>query len=363
MAFEVEVRVEDWIRFRMPPTSRYRSIDDLLVRDSEGVHGRPGGHFRKWKLNALGFRGPEIAPGKPPQVRRVLVSGASETFGLYESSEHEYPRLLEALMQREIERRCGSSIGTVQVINAAHAGLSLPTVVDTIGALASRLQADLVVYYPTPAQYLTDDAPVRAEPDRSGRDTSLPAWNALYPRGGRRAWTSVKALVPALLEIGIRRREIDRVVATKPAGWRFADVPGERLEQYRRDLRSLIAVVQSAQARPVLVTHVHAFRGALDTSDRRRLAQWEFFYPRASGSVILAFESAAGEATRQVASRDGVPLIDLARAFPRSDDAFADFAHFTDTGARSVASILAPPLVDLLCADARPSQRAQAQPR
>jgi hypothetical protein len=46
-----------------------------------GQHGRPNAQYLKWKLNSLGFRGPELDPG----ATRILCVGSSETFGQYES--------------------------------------------------------------------------------------------------------------------------------------------------------------------------------------------------------------------------------------------------------------------------------------
>lgn len=112
-AFEVAARVEDLLRYGTPLLSPYRSQSDLAMRDALGMHGRPGARFQKWILNNLGTRGPDAPPTPAAGVRRVVTVGASETFGLYESPGHEFPRQL------------ADSLGAgYDVLNAAMPGMS-----------------------------------------------------------------------------------------------------------------------------------------------------------------------------------------------------------------------------------------------
>src|SRR5688572_20214569 len=88
-------RIEERIGNGIPLTSRVRAPGDLVWFDSAGARGRPNASYRRWHLNALGLRGPEVEATKPPGVYRIVVTGSSETFGLYESKGREYPRQLE----------------------------------------------------------------------------------------------------------------------------------------------------------------------------------------------------------------------------------------------------------------------------
>src|SRR5262245_29854044 len=87
---ELCARIDDYLVYGAPMWGAY-NIDRIYEFDSLGRRGKPYAQFRKWKLNSLGYRGPEPANGSV----RIVVFGASETFGLYESPDHEYPRLLE----------------------------------------------------------------------------------------------------------------------------------------------------------------------------------------------------------------------------------------------------------------------------
>ncbi len=46
------------------------------------------------------------------------------------------------------------------------------------------------------------------------------------------------------------------------------------------------------------------------------------------------------EVTRQVAQKDGVLLIDLARELPRNSAYYYDYLHYTEPGAQAVAGIV-----------------------
>ena len=107
LSLEGACRLEDWIEYRTPLFARERDQADLLIRDEEGMHGRPGGRFQKWSLNSFGMRGPEVSAVKPLEVPRAsLPAGASETFGLYETPGRDCPRQFEdSLNARLLESR------------------------------------------------------------------------------------------------------------------------------------------------------------------------------------------------------------------------------------------------------------------
>src|SRR5271170_6270728 len=78
---ELGARLDDRF-FEQIPFSANPSSDDLSTRDQLGRHGTPFARFKKWRLNNLGFRGPDIARQATRGVPRILILGASETFGL-----------------------------------------------------------------------------------------------------------------------------------------------------------------------------------------------------------------------------------------------------------------------------------------
>jgi len=340
-SLEIACRIEDWVQFRTPIVARERSQQDLLIRDSLGMHGRPGGRFQKWILNSLGMRGPEVAVAKPADVIRVVTTGASETFGLYESPGKEYPRQLEDTLAARFAR-IGANCPPLhaEVLNAAMPGMSLPTVEQDIRLRVAPLKPDFVVIYATPPQYLYDSPPAAALPDRSSRTASLPAWYALVPRFADRLRNQFKQILPGWIQDKLRQREIKRMLATHPAGWRFDRAPVDRLAAFQADLSRSVATIRSIGATPVLMTHANRFVGA-DVADEKSLHLWEKFYPRAAGRTIVQFDSLARLATIAVAQQSDALIVDLAPALSATHAAaFADYAHFNDVGAAMTAGAL-----------------------
>ncbi|MBA2291517.1 MAG: hypothetical protein H0W15_03565 [Gemmatimonadales bacterium] len=328
MAIEVTVRIEDWLRWRTPLLSSASSVADLAVTDETGRHPMPHSAYGKWKINSLGTRGPEPEPER--SEARVLVLGASETFGLYEAPDHEYPRQLADSLH--------ASGCEVDVLNAGFVGMSLPTVEQDLRLRLARLNPDVVVYYPTPPQYLDEALPRRFPIDASPPMTKARAW--WYPRFAARARTQLKQMLPAAIADWIRARDIRQARASHDDQWVFDAVPSDRLQAFEMDLRVLVGTIHAVGSKAVLVTHVHRFLG--QDRDERVLRSWERFYPRATGATILAFEEEAAEAVRRVAADSGLALADPWAAFARaeSSEVFADFSHFTDLGASLMASEL-----------------------
>jgi hypothetical protein len=115
---ELTARVDDLIFQGVSLTSNPDRARDLLLVDIKGPRGRPFGHFQRWLLNEYGFRGPEIQ--RDPEGIRVVVLGASETFGLDESEGQDFL----TLVRRKLE---AAGAEAPEIVNAAFAGISLPT--------------------------------------------------------------------------------------------------------------------------------------------------------------------------------------------------------------------------------------------
>ena len=117
VTLEVATRLDQFFRYGAPLLGRYTYDSALQERDELGIKGKPNGRYEKWTLNALGLRGPEIQASKASGTVRVATVGASETFGLYESPDQEWPRQLETRLRR--------GHPNVEVLNASIAGMGL----------------------------------------------------------------------------------------------------------------------------------------------------------------------------------------------------------------------------------------------
>jgi hypothetical protein len=348
LVLELSCRLEDWVRYRTPIFSRFRSQSDLLVHDLDGVHGRPNSRYQKWMMNSLGMRGPAADSEPQPGVMRVVTAGASETFGLYESDRHEFPRQLEDSLNLRLATHACGPFHRAEVLNAALPGMSLPTVEQDVRLRLARLHPAVVVYYPTPVQYLEDRLPTAAPPTRAAA-TEPPLRDALRPRSLDRVRTQIKLLLPDAVQSWIRERQTRDARVGHPPGWALTSMPQANLTAFEHDLRVLVGSVRQIGATPVLGTHANAFVGP-GPHDQTRLTAWQKFYPRAAGDLLVDFDSAGSVAVARVAADSSVPLADIARALAgRRADTFADFSHFTDAGAAVVAGTVSRSILSADC--------------
>ncbi len=326
-AFELTVRVDDWVRFGVPLTSGATHIMDLRVTDSLGRHARAGAVYRKFSINNLGFRGPDVSAESLDGKPLVVVTGASESFGMFESPGREWPRQ----MADSLEARCGESSATV--LNAAFAGMSLPTVRQDIERRLAPLGPEYIIYYPQPTQYLFERVP-RPAPASAIPPAPLSPWNL---RALPRLREDFKRMLPgALLDLN-RQRETE---AIREAGESlFPSLPVERLDSLEADLRALVGTVRRSGAEMAFVVPRHRLADTTSVENQRWLRAWERINPKAPGAMILEFFDRGEERLRHVAADSGVRLIDPPFAPGSARDLqFADPNHFTDAGAAVLAS-------------------------
>lgn len=335
VAFELTARLEDWVRYGMPIDSPYRSESDLVVRDSLGMHGRPGASYLKWRMNSLGLRGPDVMAQRPEGVLRVVAVGASEAFGQSESPGREFPRQLEDSLRVRLASQ-GAPWRDVEVLNAAFFGMSLPTIMQDVQLRLRALEPQVIVLYPTTAQYLANARPEASAPVAGGAP-DIDRRQALRPRSLERLREQLKRVTPSALRKWRWEREYAAAARGKPGDWRFQSVPADRVQAFEDDLRSFVGVVRGTGAAPVIATHANRFVGG-SAVDSSLLAAWQRFYPRASGQVILDFDSLGAAATARVARDSSVPLADVRSALAHCEACFADYAHMTDEGAARAAS-------------------------
>ena len=326
VAAEITARVDDQIRYGVPFASTPDSRD-LTIEDSLGTRGRPRARYKGWQLNNHGFRGPDVTPQPARGCTRVMVLGASETFGYYETPGKEYPAQLADSLQ---------DAGCVDVINAAVAGMGLRQQVRMWENHASRFRPDYVVIYPTPLFYLRSDTSAQSAADVVA--SADPA-RSIRPRLIERAKDVID--VPR----AIQRQRILRWIAAETTGrsedWFFSTPPAHRLDRFIRDLDRLVTAVRASGATPVLATHAMRFTIPPHPDDEFMLLAWRQFTPRARPDVMLAFEMQAAQRMREYAADNDIALIDIARRMTGRREHFADFIHFNDEGAAVVAGTMA----------------------
>jgi hypothetical protein len=359
---ELCARVDDWLTWGAPLIGHY-SPELLTVGDEYGRHGRPNAQFEKWELDSHGFRGPEIARVKPSGVTRVAFLGASETFGLYESKGHEFPAQVRSLLET-------ARPGEYEIINAGCAGMTFPRIKKFYAGYVSEFDPDIVIIYPSPPQYLAGSPP--------SRDPKPVKQRALGDnlRLTRRAKVRLQGFVPAGVQFRVRKEKVQRMVAQHKPGWQWEEPPADRLKRFIEDLSELVDVIEASGAKVVLATHANRFaagrprwehlagmpmlspeaRERWATVDRMQMLAWRETFPRPTDAALLATDRAANEMVREMGRERRLPVVDVANEVPpyglierkvktgnerkdrpRRVEHFADFAHFSDRGARFAA--------------------------
>jgi hypothetical protein len=327
LSAEVTARVDDLARLGTPFLATPNFERDMIVQDTFGIRGKPHGHFGRWNLNSDGFRGPELAASPPPGCTRVMILGASESFGHGEQPGQEYPAQLGDSL---------NTTGCYEVVNAAVIGLPLPGIERLWTNWASRFHPTIVVIYPTPSFYLDSAPPATRRRPLTEAPKRSPAWSSRVLERAR----SVRVM-PQFVGQWWRRRKQAARDASHPPGWLFQTVPSDRLALFEQDLDSLVRQVQALGARPLLVTHATRFRKPLSRPEQALLNDWRQFAPRATAQVILDFEDSAAAATRTLAARRDLALTDAAHLMGGRPDWFTDHQHFSASGAGHLAGLLA----------------------
>lgn len=326
---EISSRVNDWIRYDVPLSANPNRERDLVLPEWWGYRGRPHGRYRKWQLDANGFRVIPNLTNLQADEPRLLILGASETFGLYESPGNEYPAQLARALQAEQH---------VQVINAAMAGITLKSLIVYWDHWAGNFDAKQVVIYPSPQFYLDNESPtLSANPQRGEPELSVLDFRPRLLDRLKDIYHQLPAWVKSYREEWVIHRE----TAGKSAAWFFSEVPEDRLNQFEHDLRQLLAHVRQRGAEPILLTHARSVTSPLLTTDENQLRAMRMFFPRAVAQTLLRFEEQANDVIRKVAADEHVVLIDVDHALSGQRGLFADLFHFNDAGAAKMAAVLA----------------------
>jgi lysophospholipase L1-like esterase len=280
-------------------------------------------------INALGFRGPEIAPEKPPNTIRIAFLGASTTFCAEVSSDADtWPQLVtERLRAAYPDRR-------FEYINAGVPGYTLATTTRNFRGRVAPLKPDIVVFYEATNDLTTN---ITTQAERQGIRASSGDQNL--------SWLSHHSLLVYLVEknLQVRRLQSD---ADALAG--ALKVPSETLAQpYEKNLATLADTVRDVTDRIVFVTFSSRIRANQTPEQRNQAAATARYYmpSRAVADLITDFE-AYNAAMRRVAGDKHITLIEVAERIPGDADHFVDSVHFTDKGSHLMADIVGTGLLE-----------------
>ena len=329
VSIEVAVRVDDWIAYNASVLENFND-SNLYELDKLGRHGKPNAQYLKWKLNSLGFRGPELQPG----TLRIATAGASETFGLYESIDHEWPRELE----RSLNSRPGSV--PIEVVNLALPGVLISTFEKRLPEMIRKTSPQVLIIYPSSVSEIHRPGNFQflAKKDIKSHVKQTPEL-----RIGDRAKTVIKNNIPKWLLDWLHeqlvKRNSDNAIANTPVV--MDRVPDRVLDNYRDDIKRIIADLRADDIVPVLVTQATYFGPHLDLNEYSMMLAWHRFYPMLTDQGLLDMEARANAVLKEIALSEHLILIDAAAKMPEGEEFFADFVHFTDRGSHLFSELIA----------------------
>ncbi len=178
----------------------------------------------EFRMNSLGFRGPEISPVKPAGAFRVLFLGDSITIG---------GRLPEDVTYVNRVRRALAAEGRFEVINAGAGDVGLYEEERTLRHEGIGVRPDLVVL----CWYLNDARPPIGFPEETIYRNSFIRWFNTHP-------SVQKSYLAGFLYDTIRKSLVERRLARDH---RFDWIPRYRSGRWVHDLTTFLVMVQEAR--------------------------------------------------------------------------------------------------------------------
>jgi hypothetical protein len=326
VTLELCARLEDKIRYGAPFFGNY-SLDSLYQYDALGKYGKPHASYLKWHLNELGYRGPDLRSG----TFRIACIGSSETFGLYETPENEWPRQLEKILN---QRSGGEPYETVDI---AYPGFSIGSTLVRLPQILSTVRPNMAVIYPSYTPYIERGEAQPWPIPPVTKPAPKPVEHAEWRIGGRLSNFSKTAL-PERLQNAMRAWQLHRDAASAQA---LDTLPEKNIEAFQTDLDRATTELLKHGVKVVLVTHANRFGKTVQPEDAPVLTAWRKFYPTLKEEGLLDMERRMSDAVRAVGKKNGVPVVDAANLIPPGHKYFAEFVHFTDGGSSALASLVA----------------------
>lgn len=328
LLFELSVRVIDWRAGRTSEFWLPRGSKLALVAPHPflGSALQPGyeraGEFQI-RVNSLGMRGPEMAVEKPADTYRLLATGGSTTFCTGARSDAAaWPARLGELLAQIAPAGKRYEVG--------NCGVSGWTTIENLIDLELRrveLDPDAWIFYGA----ANDARPVQARGFRPDYTHVRRAWVEEEPRGLDRfllgashayAWTT-RGLDPEVQQGALASKLFVE-------GYKDLHVPSDRgvfepgVHAYLRNVENMIVVCKARGILPLLCSFATC-ASKLKPSDER----------------VLETVARMNEGLAALATRHGVPFLDVAPRVSDRDEWYDDWMHQNDAGCLALARMIA----------------------
>ena len=326
------------LRVTTPPTFRQRPFTGVSWlrsdpvsgwRNVAGFHGNSvelgGRRYRaELAINALGFRGPDVAVAKPPGTMRIVCQGDAGTFGWQLPSRPARdtdgaPLDLESYVVA-LRDALATRGGNVEVINAGVVGYSAAHGLRQLVLEVLRLHPDIVT-----VRFGYEDH-VRA---------SHPALRAIEPAAPRTRELFYALAGTRLLRLGLDAYQqlplIHPPSATVP--WTFPD-------EFERTLRRYAELSRRHGFKLLFLDYPLADPATIAEADRNLFV---LFAGVANVDELYREHATYQQIVRTVAADEGVPVLDSVAAFRAAAEPLylaSDPVHPNREGSRLLATLL-----------------------
>ncbi len=301
----------------------------------------------RFTTNNMGFRGPHLAVTKPKNEIWLFMVGGSTTECLYLDDD----ATITANLEQYLAAACPDTMA-IRVYNAGKGGDKTYDHVAMISQRIVHLEPDMIILFCG----LNDLLAAMADVDYLH-----------LPSDRRTAYSLLDLLAQLATELQIPRHVISLLSRGSDAELRQAipfhsnyknlaqlcrsyplsdRPPRIDLAAYERNVRTIIGIARGHNIKLMLLTQPTTWNSRFDP----RVSDWHWMNCSdgkryREGDMDRAME-AYNDVTRRLAREFDIPVIDLARMFPKSLEVIYDDCHFNVNGAKTTALWISTKLIE-----------------
>lgn len=278
-------------------------------------------------INALGFRGPEIAVPKPAGTFRVVCLGGSTTFDvLATSDEAAWPGRLEKILRAKHPR--------VEVVNAGLGGYATDhSLMPEYWSNVEKVEPDVVVVY-----HATNDIAQSAQ-----RLNVAHVSSAAAPTPPSLATRALKGLTDWSLLAYKVWLAIDTLLPPPEKEGKGTSLPQGEIDRFERNMREIVRRSKAKGAKVALATFALRWRADQPLETQRKLAEGAFnIYPGLSLEGINDAFRRENAVIVRLAKEEDCILIPAADALSGEPSYYLEnIMHFAPPGSQRMAEVVA----------------------
>jgi hypothetical protein len=303
----------------------------------------------KLHINSHGFRADEITKSKPYGTYRIFVVGGSTVLCDKMPFEKTHVRVLEKLLKQHYQQQI-----KIEVLNA---GNSWHTTEHSIIKYLFKIKdfdPDLIILWHAANDLYRSFAPKRLCHRKFQSDYSH-FWGPIsdvvfmHAEENTRFWPKIiphSFLLNRLYALFEGRFYTDLRKAIRSRKLKAIDISEfPSLKSFRRNLNSMIQVVQNNEVKLILATQPFLYNDGLSEAEKKSIWFPEAFctnenneYPNIK-SMELGVNLFNSE-TKKIAELHHIPLVDLEANIPKNGTFFYDDFHYTEKGNKLMAETL-----------------------